>query len=704
MEASALLTRRIHHQKQLISKAKAEARRNSAISLVSPNQCTNDGAPRTPENKSPDPTSSQLYSLSTPEYRSIGRSNGSVDSDIIRFGSMGMREQTEIISQKSKENFGLKLMLTKTREQALRCEKELRNMRHKLDRVQARNEILERENAELKQTIEGRDVILDAAAKEIAECQDQLSGFRERESAQKGRQELSDMDNANFNSDTTLVSRGAPSFGISPYASRDSLESCYTPIYKDEETNYSPCTSSALNTIDFNTPCSGRSSSLSRDSPLPGLTPICPSRSDFLDRCASAMGESPGPKNSPLGSSHESLPSLISESSLSMYGGRGNNEGETDADIFYDHRPGHHNENGEDRLNIKRWGRHGQSNVNELTKTPTRNPSTTRRSPRAELREFRDKQDKQDKQQSQDTMRHMPPTPESMSPRRRIGGSPDSISSDDSNEADGGLGLTPSIEDVDDSKTETLENNRGSRKSVRTIQRSGVVPSPLQKSVREIADRLRSPFKFPSSGSVAQKEPQTFGDITHLRETKKRLGYGFGSKLGNIAAPSKQPGRDISGHSRKLTVSKNSKDKLVTVPVKPVTTNLPVRSRIRLSSQQPGQGLETPPYTPNNDSATSHDSEKTTLVPRSLMKKLSWESLNSGSNSNSSDGVPRPAYNSHYTIGGSPSYLRRNSTASLATTDMSAMTLKTVKDIRRMSAIPALVRAGSVKEKSRHHE
>lgn len=99
MEASALLTRRIHHQKQLISKAKAEARRNSAISLVPPDQCTNDGAPRTPENKSPDPTSSHLYSLSTPEYRSIGR-NGSVDSDTIRFGSMGMREQTEVSIEK----------------------------------------------------------------------------------------------------------------------------------------------------------------------------------------------------------------------------------------------------------------------------------------------------------------------------------------------------------------------------------------------------------------------------------------------------------------------------------------------------------------------------------------------------------------------------------------------------------------------------
>lgn len=588
-------------------------------------------------------------------------------------------------------------------------------MRTQLTRANARNDELVQINEQLEGDVRDRDLAIDGACKLIAEYEDRLADCDQfhKQPQYNGSGAIMDLKGDGVtspDSGSTLISRSSLSFGVSPFAPRDSpsLSTFRGRFYKDGKVPCSPCPSTSSNLIDLNTPCSARSSASlikaaflsSSDRHTPMRTSLA-SRGSFMDRCTSALSESPQAVPSPSRSSSiESLPSVISEGSLSMYGGRGNdNATASDSDGNSVRSSDEHVQFMDKSLGAQWSSNRARGALDSFT--PSRRVSPSRRSPRTEIMEFRDKQDRQDKQRDkvtlgQDNGRNaMPPTPESISPKRACDFN---SSEDDDDGANCGMSLISPIGEKE-SKAKTVNTSQDVRR-LAAIPRAILAPSPLNKVDVEIAgSKLKSKrsFKLPAGQStpVAQ-EGQTFGDITNMRDTHKRLGYGFGDHLGNRSNPKKIVGLNLCYSARKNPVSgNNTKEPSVTIPVKPVAPHgLPVRSRIKMTTPQPDHNLSTPPYTPNSESTTGG------VAIRGVVKKGSWETFNSGSNSNSDMIASRSTHNTPYLLG-TNTIRRRNSVAAAAATTLSATLNRRVNDpvhqAKRMSGIPSLARTSSLK-------
>lgn len=534
------------------------------------------------------------------------------------------------------------------------------------------------------------------------------------------------------NSDYTHRSQSLKSLGISPFSFRNSPPSFYTPyraqLYRSGNITGSPCPSANSNLIDLNTPCSIAHSdaSLIRATFMSGGEGHKPTRlslppREFMTRCTSVMSEAPpegeGPP-SPTRSGVSALDSpqlsMLSDTSFaSMYRGRSGS-----SESFYEC---HHPEPSDCDEHVefmdiptspkKKWS---QIQVQKIVGafTPSRRASPTRRvSPRVEIMEFKDKQDKERGRMSRspDMERSaMPPTPESIAPRG-AGGFNSSEDGENDDDANCCMSMVlPTEMDNQEKSTSIDEDVCG------PISGSALETSSLITEITGSRPNPQRSFKLQSgqTTTAAQKE-QAFGDITNMRDTHNQLGYGFGDRLGNRnqMGPRERVGRDLTCSTRKYTSGRNAnrRESIVMVPVKVVASRELQMATPAIAAPAADYNLSTPPYTPDSEEPTG------VTAARCLARKGSWESFNSGSNSNSDRAASRQQQLiALRTVG--PINLhalrRRNSTATATATKLSVTLNKGLNEpafnmrrqsgipspeVKKQSGIPALVRSNSQK-------
>lgn len=587
-----------------------------------------------------------------------------------------------------------------------------------LTRANARAEELVQLNDQLHDELQEKDHALNKAVEMITLYEERFNEHENTCNCQTNKQpefnEQGTMTDGmkSPNSDSTLKSRGLTMVGISPFSYRNS-PSLTTPFrakfYQSGNVPESPCPSDL---IDLNTPCSVAHSdkSLIKAAFLPGNKGYTPKRTslaplEFVTRCQSVTSESlaggegpPSPTHSNASSDDSVNLSVLSDSSFaSMY--RSHNNGSEAC--YGDDKPSPSNCDGhrlsdylqslDAPVNTKKsWGLiRVQKIVDALT--PSRRASPTRRSPRMEIMEFKDKQERDRMPQSPDMGRNtMPPTPESISPR---GAGGFNSSEDGDNDDDGNCCmsmLSPTEVDGQTKATSVDENAHRPKSNYRNAPET----SSLNKGDVEITGPRLNPqrsFKFQGgqTTTAAQKE-QAFGDITNMRDTHNRLGYGFGDRFGNrdhTGNVKKHVGRDLAYSIRKHVSGHNTsrKESTVTIPVKTAAARgLPVKTP-SLTAPPADFNLNTPPYTPNSDSTNSSNSASSTAAVRRLARKGSWESFNSASNSNSDRVTSRGHIDAN-------ALKRRNSVATASATKLSVTLNKglgeSVVNIRRQSGIP----------------
>lgn len=535
--------------------------------------------------------------------------------------------------------------------------------------------------------------------------------------------------------DSTFRSPCLKSFGISPFSLRNSPPSLSTPyrtqFHRNKNITGSPCPSTNSNLIDLSTPCSVTygEANLVRNAFMPseGHKPIrlsLPPR-EFINRCTSVTSESPPEGEGPPSPTHSGISaldspqlSMLSETSFaSMY--RDHNDG---SELFSEYNNLERSSCDEHTKFVdvptspkKRWG---QIQVQKIVGafTPSRRASPTRRmSPRVEIMEFKDKQDKERGRISRGPAMErsvMPPTPDSISPRGAVGfnSSEDGDNDDDANCC---MSMVSPTEIDNLTKCTSIDEDICGPTSRDALETSSLIRDNM-----EITGPRSNPqrsFKLQSgqTTTAAQKE-QAFGDITNMRDTQSRLGYGFGDRLGNrnhTVGSRKQIGRDLTHGTRKYISGRNAsrKETAATIPVRMTVARELQMGTPAMASPVVDYNLSTPPYTPNSEESTS------ITAVRRLARKGSWESLNSGSNSNSDRAAPRQQQlvASHTAGPINPHALRRrNSTATATATKLSVTLNKGLNEpvvslrrpsgipspeVKKQSEIPALVRSSSQK-------
>lgn len=534
--------------------------------------------------------------------------------------------------------------------------------------------------------------------------------------------------------DSAFRSPCLKSLGISPFSLGNSPPSLSTPyraqFYRNRNITGSPCPSTNSNLIDLSTPCSVaygeanpvRSAFLPSESHNPIRLSLPPR--EFINRCTSVTSESPPEGEGPPSPTHSGISaldspqlSMLSETSFaSMYRDH-NDSSELFSDCHNLERSScdeHTNFVDAPTSPKKRWG---QIQVQKIVGafTPSRRVSPTRRmSPRVEIMEFRDKQYKERGiiSRGPDMERSvMPPTPDSISPRGTVGFN--SSEDGDNDDANCRMSMVSPTEMDNLTKCTSIDEDICGPTS-----RDAVETSSLIRDKPEITGPRSNPqrsFKLQSgqTTTAAQKE-QAFGDITNMRDTQSRLGYGFGDRLGNrnhTVGSRKQVGRDLTHGTRRYIGGRNAcrKESTATTPVRMTAAReLQMRAPAMTAPAVVDYNLSTPPYTPNSEESTG------ITVVRRLARKGSWESLNSGSNSNSDRAAPRQQLVASHTAGPiNPHALRRrNSTATATATKLSVTLNKGLNEpvvslrrpsgipspeAKKQSEIPALVRSSSQK-------
>lgn len=628
----------------------------------------------------------------------------------------------QFISNLKKENFDLKLNLYHYRERGTKTENELSKVRTQLRHANARTDELSQANDQLHQQLQEREHALTKAVEVIALYEDHFTDNEAMRSElldkkpQPNGQSAAPDETAGPKCDSTFRPPGLNSVGVSPFSFRNSSPSLTTPyraqFYRNGNVPGSPCLSVNSNLIDLNTPLSvayGDVSLVGAAFPSggEGHKPIClslPPR-EFINRCTSVTSETPPEGEAPPSPTHSSVSaldspqlSMLSETSFaSMY--RGHNDGSESFSECHNPEPSSCDE----RVQFmdspvspkKRWG---QIQVQKIVGafTPSRRVSPTRRmSPRVEIMEFKDKQDKQRGRMSRspDMERSaMPPTPDSISPRGvgEFNSSEDDDGDDDANccmsmvlptGMDNLIKCTGIDEEVcGPTPRDALEAS--------SLVRDGTgITGPRSNTQRS--------FKLQSgqTTTAAQKE-QAFGDITNMRDTHSRLGYGFGDRLGNrnhTTSSRKHVGRDPTHGARKYISGRyaNRKESVVMIPVRIIAGRELQVGTPAMAAPAADYNLSTPPYTPNSEVSTG------ITAVRRLARKGSWESFNSGSNSNSDRAVPRQQLiASHTAIPINPYAFRKRNNAATATATKLSMTLnkglsQPVFNTRRPSGIPS---------------
>lgn len=537
--------------------------------------------------------------------------------------------------------------------------------------------------------------------------------------------------------DPTFRPPGLGSVGVSPFSFRNPSPSLTTPyrvqFCRNGNIPGSPCPSVNSNLIDLNTPLSVARGDMSLiraafTSGGEGHKPICLSLppQEFINRCTSVMSETPPEGEAPPSPTHSCVSaldspqlSMLSETSFaSMY--RGHNEGSESFSECQNPEPSSCDE----RVQFmdspvgpkKRWG---QIQVQKIVGafTPSRRVSPTRRmSPRVEIMEFKDKQDKQRGRvsRSPDMGRGaMPPTPDSISPRG-VGGF--NSSGDDDGDDD---------DDANCCMSMVLPTGMDNLTKCTSIDEDVCGPTPrdpLETSslIRDNAEttcprsNLQRSFKLQSgqTTTAAQKE-QAFGDITNMRDTHSRLGYGFGDRLGSrnhTANSRKHVGRDPTHGARKYISGRNAnrKESVVMIPVRIIAGRELQVGTPAMAAPVADYNLSTPPYTPNSEESTG------ITAVRRLARKGSWESFNSGSNSNSDRAVPRQQLIASRTASPINPYVfkKRNNAATATATKLSVTLNKGLSqpvfntrrpsgipspEVKKQNDVPALVKSSSQK-------
>lgn len=647
----------------------------------------------------------------------------------------------QFISNLKKENFDLKLNLYHHRERGTKTENELSKLRTQLRRANARTEELTQANDQLNQELQEREHALTKAVEVIALYEDHFADHEAMCNGQLSKKpELNEQgatpDQATGPNSGSFRSPYLKSFGISPFSLRNSPPGLSTPyraqFYRSGNIAGSPCPSANSNLIDLNTPCSATpgEAGLVRGAFIPGSgrKPIrlsLPPR-EFINRCTSVTSESPLEGEGPPSPTHSGVSaldspqlSMLSETSFaSMY--RGQNDG---SELFSDSHNLEPSSCDEQTQFVdapvslkKRWGQIQVQKIQVVGAfTPSRRVSPTRRmSPRVEIMEFKDKQDKQRGRASRgpDVERSvMPPTPDSISPRGAVGfnSSEDGDNNDDANCCMSMVSPT----EIDNPKKRTSVDEDVCGPTLRdALETSSLVRHNETTTPRSNPQKT---FKLQSgqTTTAAQKE-QAFGDITNMHDTQSRLGYGFGDRLGNrnySVGFRKQVGRDPTHGTRKYIGGRNAsrKESSVIIPVRMAVTRELQMGTPAMPAPVVDYNLSTPPYTPNSEESTG------ITAARHLVRKGSWESLNSGSNSNSDRVVSRQKQLIALHTAGpiNPHTLkRRNSTATATATKLSVTLNKGLNEpvfnirrpsgipspeVKKQSEIPTLVRSSSQK-------
>lgn len=526
------------------------------------------------------------------------------------------------------------------REKLDKTDNELLDVQAQLTGAHARNDELTELNDQLYTELEARDVALGDAVRMIATYEDRVAELEQLlVQWQKDHRSGEDCEVTSFegeraqganasSSDERPKHQDLLSVGISPFNSRNSpkLATPFRPrVYRPDGTSISPCPS-INNLIDLNTPLAAsrsgsnflKSAFLSTDTPL--RSQLTSSHISFIHRCSSVVSESPGglqTTTSPAQSSILDSPRLseLSDSSFaSMYGDR---EGEPPEDSEDEGAEILSNDDEHPVLigtPISSKGNR-RSRGHKASETPSR-----RISPRRGMMDFIDKE--REMLISNSVRNILPPTPESISPKRISG-----FTLIDNETSESFTPPTP-ISPVEDKGSEDSRTHSDSAEGLVQISlvtdmlelpppqlHEGVANGPSQDPREELQVGGGNQKPSPQNGHA-------FAEITNVRKKP-----GFSHRIGRVDGIRKPAIREtitgakyantrIGGGGRKDY--KPHSLPLVKGPPPPVKTNTPFNSL-------PPPNPNTPPYTPESDTTAVRSNRHYPTVTR----KESWESINS---------------------------------------------------------------------------
>ncbi|CUS15301.1 unnamed protein product [Tuber aestivum] len=628
--ASPLLLKRLQQQKKKL------AEDSKATSPISTGE-------RTPECHSPTTNNDQMAPTkpAPPSARSNPGRRGDANR---RIEGMGAREMDQYLSKLKKENFDLKLTLYHSREKSAKTEHELAEARDQLTGVQSRNAELTELNDQLYAELEARDQALGDAVRMITTYEDRVTELEkclnvgrdiQREGAQtevgrRGGSESSTVLNleegGNFDCEGNCGDNKSgipdyPTTGISPFTHRPSprLATPFRPrAHGSGGRLVSPSSSVNSNLIDLNTPLSSsqdtssflRSAFACVDTHTPLRSRAVSSNMSFINRCSSVMSDSPGRLHTGQSPDDDSvldsprLSELSDSSFASMYGERDGVASEGSGD-----EGGMLSDNCDSSI-FK--GIPSRIDIAHGSETPNR-----RASPRREIIGFKVRG--RENGSSAFARNVLPPTPESISPRKCNG-----FKLIDDEALVSHLPQSPVSSSEGKSIMTSKCSTYGTDASDGSLSTSGIntpsTPLPWEYEDQEEGARANcgnqksSPHKGPS-----------FADITNTQGRlgcRDRLSRGEGVKKPTGKAESLTLPRHVNSRigSARSGVCCGRQSASLRAPLPPVKTN-------GTSTNAPLTNIQTPPWTP-----CTPDNETTKRNSRALpviKRKDSWESIGS---------------------------------------------------------------------------
>ncbi|PWW72034.1 hypothetical protein C7212DRAFT_360549 [Tuber magnatum] len=643
--ASALLLKRLQQQKKKLAEG------SKAASPISTGE-------RTPECHSPTTNNDQMAPTrpTPPSTRSNPGRRGDANR---RIEGMGAREMDQYLSKLKKENFDLKLTLYHLREKSAKTEHELAETHAQLTGALSRNAELTELNDQLHAELEARDQALGDAVRMITTYEDRVAELerclkvgndiqqnhvqRDEVQTEMGRRDepgsstvFNLEEGRDFSDEGNCVDNksGIPehlTVGISPFTHRPSprLAAPFRPrAHGSGGRLVSPSPSVNSNLIDLNTPLSSsqntssflRSAFACVDTHTPLRSRTVSSNMSFINRCSST-GQFPDDDfvlDSPR------LSELSDSSFASMYGERDGvaSEGsEDEGGMLSDNCGGSVFGGISSRIDMARG-----------SETPNR-----RVSPRREIIGFKARG--RENGSSAFARNALPPTPESISPRKCNG-----FKLIDDDEAPASrLPRSPVSSSEGKSIMTPKCSTYGTDTSDGSLTTSGVnTPStPLPWECEEQEEEAKA--NCGNQKSFPHKGP-SFADITN---TQGRLGCR--DRLSRAEGVRKSTGKVES-----LTLPRHVNSRIGSVrdgfccgrqsaslraPLPPVKTNATFTSL-------PSTDIHTPPWTPRTpDNKTTKRNSRTLPV---IKRKDSWESIGSSlekhdvkGKGNRGNGVPR---------------------------------------------------------------
>ncbi|KAG0640370.1 hypothetical protein HOY80DRAFT_1042093 [Tuber brumale] len=624
-----------------------------------------------------------------------------------RVEGMGAREMDQYLSKLKKENFDLKLTLYHSREKSAKTEHELAETHAQLTSALSRNAELTELNDQLYAELEARDQALGDAVRMITTYEDRVAelerllnvgndfqqnnvqpeGVLTKVGCQDGSEPptvLNPEEGESFNGGNCGNKSGilnCLTVGVSPFTHRPSprLATPFRPRASGPGgrlVSPSPSVDSSL--IDLNTPLSSsknassflRSAFACIDTHTPLRSRAVSSNMSFINRCSSAMSDSPGglqTGQSPDGDFVLESPRLseLSDSSFaSMYGERDDDASEGSGDEV-----GMHSDNCDSSIFREISSRIDMARGSE---TPS-----WRISPRSEIIGFKARG--RENESFVFARNVLPPTPESTSPRKCNG-----FKLIDGEAPDSRFPQSPVSFSEGKSIMTSKCSSYGTDASDGSLTTSGIdtpsTPPPREYEEQEgevganCGEQKSSPHKSPS-----------FVDITNTQKRlgrRDRLGRGEGARKSTGKVESLVLPRHVSSRIGSVWggVCSGRQSASLKVP-RPVKTNSTFTS-------PPLTNIPTPPWTPRTpDSETAKRNARILPV---IKRKDSWESIGSSLEKHRVKGKGSPGNG----------ILRRNTIAlasNIATPPKKKVDTPNpaLAVDKRKSSIPALVRSNT---------